>query len=308
MTEVDERVARQMVAQAANRAAGRLTASEAALQRHVALQRKAQLGAGMALPPRHRSERPDGRSVRAPALAPCLAEAPPVAESARRLTDDEVRAAVSQGMQELWAAVDRVRLRRASMEQYAATASSHGQESSTQAATMAPTAQRRVQVAAAEMQIEIYTQYVGAGRRVASEALRVAPVVEHMRRRGQLGEAEERAAERFYRDFVLGHRVAGLVSSYGDRIAGSDRDAGDDLRAMFHNRFIGACRAIGHWPTIEWMVRIVCEQIMASEASVPTLADAGRAYLGYRNQQQAQAVGATLVKSGLERLVPYYRT
>lgn len=195
---------------------------------------------------------------------------------------------------------ERVRQRSESLARQADPIGSRGPRK--ERPTNGPTPERYAHL---ETAIETYTTTVRAGRDVASEAWRVVPIVEHMRRRGQLGELEERAAERFYRDFVLGHRVAGLVASYGDRVSGG-YEGGGDMRTHFHGRFVSACRAVGHWPTIEWMVRIICEQLMAAETTVPTLADAGRAYLGYRNQQQAQAVGATLIKTGLERLVAHY--
>lgn len=165
-----------------------------------------------------------------------------------------------------------------------------------------PTRERR---AAIETALETYATTVRAGRDMASEAWRVVPVVESMRRHGQLGEDEERAAEIFYKDFILGHRVGGLVASYGESTGRSLEPSGE-LRQHHHTKFVKAVRAIGHWPTIEWMVRIVCEQLKAAETKPPTLADAGRGYMGYKDPKQAQASGATLLKTGLERLVRHY--
>lgn len=179
--------------------------------------------------------------------------------------------------------------------------------------TNAPSPQRR---AAIDTELEIYATTVKAGRDAASEAWRVVPIVEHMARRGQLTEEDCRAAERFYRDFILGNRVSGLVSRYGERAGtggtpisqreGGEIAAPEELRSHFHSRFIDACSAVNHQPTVLWMVRIICEQLMAAETRVPTLADAGRQYMGYKDAKQAQAVGATLLKTGLERLSKFY--
>lgn len=168
-----------------------------------------------------------------------------------------------------------------------------------------------------ETAIEVYTTRVAAGRDRASEAWQIVPLAQHMRRRGQITEDEEEAARRFYRDFVLGMRVTGLTMRYGERAgkggtpaaqlaADSDFLAPDELRTHYHTKFINACRAINHMPTIEWMVRVICEQLMAGEVKPPSLTDVGRAYLGWRQDQQASASGATLIKSGLERLVVHY--
>ena len=179
--------------------------------------------------------------------------------------------------------------------------------------TNAPTPERLREI---ETAIEIYATTVAAGRDLAREAWRVVPVVEHMQRRGQLTDTDTRAAETFYRDFVLGHRIGGLTSRYGERagtggtplsqLASSAGTTPDETRAEYHRAFIDACRAINHMPTVEWMVRIICEQLLAAEPKPPTLADAGRAYMGYRDAKQAQAVGATLIKTGLERLALHY--
>ncbi len=256
---------------AARRTLSRLAASEQARAHHRELARRGDLGRNMSVPPIDRRHR-------AASLRDGASE-----------TDREL-----------------VRLRTASLARQAEPLA--GRAPAAPGRPNAPTTER---AAAIETAIETYATTVQAGRQIASEAWRVVPVVEHMRRRQQLGEYEERAAELFYRDFVLGHRVRGLVSSYGDRVngggQGDDGDSDEFVRTRFNQRFVAACRSIDHWPTIEWMVRIICEQIMQGETKPPTLADAGKAYLGYRNPAQQQAVGATLIKSGLERLVRHYR-
>lgn len=263
---------------AARRTVSRLEASEQALRRHTVLSNGGQLGAGMSVPPIDKRFREKPRVAAVP-----LEEAGPGA---------------------IWDGLDKTAVRSQALARQATPLA--GKPPETVARANAPTPER---IAHIETALESYATTVQAGRSVASEAWRVVPVVEHMRHRGQLGEAEERAAERFYRDFVLGHRVTGLVSSYGDRIGGSRNDDGNAeefTRTAFHQKFVAACRAIDHWPTIEWMVRIVCEQLVAAEKKPPTLADAGRAYLHYKDAKQAQAVGATLIKTGLERLVKHY--
>jgi hypothetical protein len=263
---------------AARRTISRLAASEQALLRHAELSAKGQLGQNMAVPPIEKRHAPK------PA-------------GAVKAVDLE-----AAGPAELWDAIDRVQISRELMQRQAAPLAQREPEPETR--VNLPTSERRAQI---DTELTTYTTTVQAGRKLASEAWRVTPIVEHMRNRGQLGDLEMRAAEDFYRDFVLGHRVRGLVSSYGQSPGGGGEGfGGDEIRQKFHDRFIRACRAIGHMPTIEWMVRIICEQIMAGEAKPPTLADAGKAYMHYKDQKQQQAVGATLIKSGLERLVRHY--
>lgn len=286
---------------AAARAVRRLSAPDQALRRYATLAREGRLGQNMALAPRDRPQR-----------SPKWQETPADAAAGIRpgASEPEIAAGIESNVGELWQAVDRVRLSRQALSRQgdplglAAPSSTRAVDAMVGIAR-GPTTERRAHI---DTEITAYATTVRAGRDLASEAWRVTPIVEHMRRRGQLGEAEEQAATRFYRDFVLGHRVRGLVSSYGDRVSGGGmgEDGGELVQTRFHQAFIDACRAIGHMPTIEWMVRIVCEQIVAAETSTPTLRDAGRAYMGYKQDAQAQAAGATLLKTGLERLVQHY--
>lgn len=259
---------------AAARAWSRLPASEQALQRVARMRDAGTLGAGMSLPPR------SGRQA-----------LPPVAQIDPEIAADPART---------WAAIDKAKLRRQSLAAQGDPLAGKTPEPDSRVG--APSSHRRHGL---ETAIETYTTTVKAGRDMASEAWRVVPVAEAMRRRGQLGEREERAAQRFYRDFILGHASSGLVSSYGQS-PGGGRSPDFEVRGRFQAAFVAACRAIDHWPTTEWMVRIICEQLLAAETRTPTLTDAGREFMRYKQAQQAQAAGATMIKIGLQRLVAHY--
>ncbi len=173
------------------------------------------------------------------------------------------------------------------------------------------------------------------GRDRSAEAWRQVSVLEGMRRRGQIDDAEKTAGERFYRDFILGHRQGGLVARYGD-MGGStpvgqqqtryvvdkhgemvEAMSAEDRRQHHHTMWVHACDAIGTrrcpvtnnkhpGATLAWIMKLVCEDYLLAETKAPTLEDAGRAYLGCKSPVQASAAGAALIKSGLERLVHHY--
>lgn len=179
---------------------------------------------------------------------------------------------------------------------------------------------------------------VGKDRK--AEAWRHIPVVEAMIRRGQIGkdEAPEMldAAKRFYRDFVLGHRVGGLVAQWGAPGGGgtpigqqvpkhyTDRNGAvreclgpDDRRTHHHTAWYRAAESIGfsRCPVtgnrtpglmLQWMLKLVCEDYAVATETTPRLEDAGRAYLGLKCPKQASAAGGALIKAGIERLVQHY--
>lgn len=135
-------------------------------------------------------------------------------------------------------------------------------------------------------------------------------LLDQMARRGYVDRAEHRAGELFRQDFEGSIKGPGLVSSiYGQASrarasAALDRLTPDELRAHHYDSFKGAVRKIGHLPTIEALLRLVCE--VALRGGGQTAADVGRSFIDYRQQQQAQAVGITLVKVGLQKLSVYY--
>lgn len=199
--------------------------------------------------------------------------------------------------------------------------------------TNAPTPHR---VAGKGVEFEIVPTAHTAGRDRSAEAWRSIQVLDHMRRRGQIDDAEKAAGERFYRDFILGNRVGGLVAQYGSMGNGStpagqqqtryvvdkhgemvEAMSPEDRRQHHHTMWITACDAIGtrrcpvtnnkqRGHTLHWMMLIVCEDYILAEVKAPTLEDAGRAFLGCKSPVQASAAGAALIKSGLERLVHHY--
>ena len=75
----------------------------------------------------------------------------------------------------------------------------------------------------------------------------------------------------------------------------------DGVKALLTANPLSTDRLIAHW-----MQKIVCEDYSVLDDSVPTLADCGRAYMGWKSPTQAQATGANLIKQGLERLAAHY--
>lgn len=181
---------------------------------------------------------------------------------------------------------------------------------------------------------------LGAGRDAKADVWRHVPIVEAMVRRGQIPKdyatAYTEAARLFYRDFVLGHKGPSVTSRYGELTSGGGTPASqqvpryytdrfgrefevpgpEDRRYDAHKRWWKACQAIGviNCPvtgkpapseTLHWMLVLVCEDYIAVERT-PSLEDAGRAFMGYASAPMASAAGATLIKSGLERLVTHY--
>jgi hypothetical protein len=299
------------VAQAATR---RLVASQQAINAYVDLQKKGQLGRYMILPrpqvhtgdkrgrypvKRGHGPKPDG-----------VQGAPPEEIGIAGAVDEVIVNAVAEGITRIWDGSDKARTRALSLQKQAAPLAMRPREKPLQ--EHAPTVERRRKI---ETALETYAQNVRAGRDLASEAWRVVPVIEGMRERDQLTQHDTDAAERFYRDFILGHRVAGLTAKYGEQMGKGGTPlaqmAGevltpDEMRTHFHQKFVDACKAINHWPTIEWLVLIVCEQLIPGATKPPTLAEAGRVYMGYKDPKQQQASGATLIKTGLQRLARHY--
>lgn len=179
------------------------------------------------------------------------------------------------------------------------------------------------------------------GRERNSEVWRKVPTVEAMIRRGQIDRDDAQnyleAAQTFYRDFILGHRQGGLTAKYGEQCGKGGTPISqqrvsyytdkhgvqhevmgpDERRTHHHTAWISACQAIGVYQdpvtgaprpgrAVQWMQKLVCEDFFLAEEAAPTLADAGRAYLGCKCPKQAAAAGATMLKMSLERLVNHY--
>jgi hypothetical protein len=131
-----------------------------------------------------------------------------------------------------------------------------------------------------------------------------------------LSDRERKAAELFYRAYMVGHRTAGLTMKYGERMGTGGTPASQqrtvDDYCPEHNRvkrlaeWRNACNYVGHKATAYWLTHIVCEIPVNDEVKPPSLEDVGRAWMGYQCQKRAQASGATLIKSGLERLADFY--
>lgn len=180
-----------------------------------------------------------------------------------------------------------------------------------------------------------------AGRDSKAEVWRHVPLVEAMVRRGQIDKrdapAVTEAARRFYADFVRGHSGQRVTARYGEQSGTGGTPAGqqtvhyttdkfgrpvealgpDDRRHQAYASWWRACEAIGvvkcavtgrpqPTQTLKWMLTLVCEDYTVATERTPSLEDAGRAYMGYKSPVQATAAGATLIKSGLERLVVHY--
>jgi hypothetical protein len=94
---------------------------------------------------------------------------------------------------------------------------------------------------------------------------------------------------------------------------GDVRMTPDELRAMYNGLWASGVKALLTANPLStdrliahWVQKIVCEDYSVPEDSVPTLADCGRAYMGWKSPMQAQASGVSLIKQGLERLAAHY--
>jgi hypothetical protein len=142
----------------------------------------------------------------------------------------------------------------------------------------------------------------------------VVPTIERMHRNKQITDDELQAAKDFYRYFILGHRMMGLTARYGEQTGcggtplgqqvdainhrGELRMTPDELRTMYDKLWADGVKALltaNHLGTDRliayWVQRVVCEDYSVLEHSVPTLADVGRACMGWKSPTQAQACG-----------------
>ena len=161
--------------------------------------------------------------------------------------------------------------------------------------------------------------------------------VEGMLRRGQIDLEHVAAAKAFYKNFHDGMRQGGLTARYGERAGsggtpekqrsvqyttGADGRAveamgPDDRRTNAHNAWRDACAAIGYVrcrvtgkqepsAALYHAQRFIAENFELQLEKAPTLADIGRAFIGAKSDQQAQAAGVALIKMVLERLIVHY--
>jgi hypothetical protein len=150
-----------------------------------------------------------------------------------------------------------------------------------------------------------------------------------MHRNKQITDEEYKAAQDFHKYFVLGHRVGGLTARYGELTSAGGTPPGqqidaynargeirltpDELRTMYNGLWSSGVKALltanplgtDHF-IATWVQRIVCEDYSVLEDKVPTLAECGRAYSGWKSDKQATATGVSLIKQGLERLAAHY--
>jgi hypothetical protein len=182
---------------------------------------------------------------------------------------------------------------------------------------------------ATKSEFEIVSITHATGRDKSSEAWRVVRTIERMHRNKQITDEEYKAAQDFHKYFTLGHRVGGLTMRYGEQTGcggappGQQVDAPnhrsevrltpDELRAIYNGLWASGVKALltANPPGTDhliatWVQRIVCEDYSVLEDKAPTLTDCGTAYTGCKCRRQAQAIGASLIKQGLERLAAHY--
>jgi hypothetical protein len=170
----------------------------------------------------------------------------------------------------------------------------------------APTAER-----ATKSEFEIVSTSHSTGRDRSHEAWRVVPIIERMRRNGQITDEEYRAAQLFHKYFILGHRVGGLTMRYGEltgaggtppgqqvdqiNARGDVRMAPDELRAMYNGLWSSGVKALLTTNPLgtdrfiaTWVQRIACEDYSVLEDKVPTLTDCGMAYMGTKKTRPFQ--------------------
>ena len=78
-------------------------------------------------------------------------------------------------------------------------------------------------------EFEIVATSHATGRDRSSEAWRVVPTIERMRRNGQITDEEYKAAQDFHKYFILGHRVGGLTMRYGELIGAGGTPPGQQV-------------------------------------------------------------------------------
>lgn len=167
---------------------------------------------------------------------------------------------------------------------------------------------------------KIYDAPNSASRVEIGTGYRIATPVYKMHTDGRVSVGSVKAADLFYKDYNHGIMNPRLAGRYGVDLAMAGLGTGgtplsqlagenehEEEFHIFHaKRYARACAHIGHKPTVYWMTALVCEVAVGEPATIPTLEDIGRAYVGYESRKHAMAAGATLIKNGLERLADFY--
>ena len=193
----------------------------------------------------------------------------------------------------------------------------------------APTPERRDILNGHLIERPIYDKPSGANRVPIGTGYRIAtPVMKmHIANPNQVTTGMLKAADLFYRDYnhgILSPRVSGR---YGVDLAMAGLGTGgtplsqqkepddpeererkereEEPHIKRARRYAKACEFIGK-TSAYWLTAIVCEIPVNDEIKPPSLEDVGRSCMGYQCQKRAQASGATLIKSGLERLADFY--
>jgi hypothetical protein len=183
---------------------------------------------------------------------------------------------------------------------------------------------------AVKSEFEIISTSHTAGRDRSTEAWRVVPLIERMRKNSQIDDSELQAAGDFHRYFTVGHRVGGLTMRYGEQTGsggtppgqqvdifnhrGEIKLAPDELRTMYSGLWAAGYKALLTKEPMPidrfiaaWVQKVVCEDYaLADGDKEPTLEDIGKAFLSFRDVKQARAAGVSLIKQGLERLAHHY--
>lgn len=144
----------------------------------------------------------------------------------------------------------------------------------------------------------------------------VSTTVRKLHTDGRIDISSLKAADKFYKDYncgVLNPKVAGrygidlaMAGLDGSKTPLSQLAEPNDHEEEFHlfhaKRYVKAVTSLAHKPTAYWLTAVVCEVRVGEPGKIPTLEDVGRAVMGYDNRQRAQAAGATIITTGLDRL------
>jgi hypothetical protein len=194
----------------------------------------------------------------------------------------------------------------------------------------APTPERRHMLNGHLIERPIYDKPDGASRVPIGTGYHVASTVMkmHIANPQQITHGLLKAAHIFYGDYNHGMLSPRVSGRYGVDLAMAGLGTGgtplsqvkesedpetrkreelkEEPQIARARRYAKACEFIGHRATAYWLTAIVCEIPVNDDVKPPSLEDVGRAWMGYQCQKRAQASGATLIKSGLERLADFY--
>jgi hypothetical protein len=140
----------------------------------------------------------------------------------------------------------------------------------------APTAHR-----AAKSEFEVIATAHVTGRDRSSDAWREVPIIERMRRQGQITQEELLAAQKLHRDFARGMRTPSLTVRYQPRIDGSNGTPIAQQCGAFDPhaerlQYLGFARqALKCLPprAAYWIERIVCQEPIVGQEEPAKLED-----------------------------------